>query len=137
MRIDRARGELLERWLILLVALHSYAIGAALLAMPAWALRFGGWETLPPLFFPRQAGVFHLVLATGYLIEYARQRGVVLLLTAKGLATVFLAAATLSGDAPWFVGFAGASDGLIALAVLATRRMVRSTGAPRPDTRAP
>lgn len=136
MRIDGARADLLERWLVLLVALHSYAIGAALLAVPAWALRFGGWEALPPLFFPRQAGMFHLVLATGYLLEYARQRGVVLLLTAKVLATVFLAAATLSEGAPWFVGFAGATDGLIALAVLATRRLVRSAAAPRPDPRA-
>ncbi len=135
MRIDGARADLLERWLVVLVAVHTYAIGIALLVVPAWALRFGGWETVPPLFFPRQAGVFHLVLGTGYLLEYARQRGVVLLLTAKALATVFLGAAALLGGGPWFVGFAGAADGLMGLAVLLARRMVRSAGAPRPAPR--
>lgn len=121
-----------ERWLVALIALHTFAIGLALLAVPAWALRFGGWETVPPLFFPRQAGVFHLVVGAGYLVEYARHRTVVLLLTAKALATVFLTAAALAGGAPWFVGFAGAADGLMGLAVLATRRLVR-LAQPRPD----
>ncbi len=133
MRIEPVLAGRAERWLVVLIALHTYAIGVALLAVPAWALRFGGWETVPPLFFPRQAGVFHLVLGTGYLLEYARQRGVVLLLTAKALATVFLGAAALVGGAPWFVGFAGAADGLMGLAVLLTRQMVRSARAPRPD----
>ncbi|TAM49190.1 MAG: hypothetical protein EPN53_08540 [Acidobacteria bacterium] len=121
-----------ERWLVVLIALHTFAIGFALLAAPAWALRFGGWETVPPLFFPRQAGVFHLVVGAGYLVEYARHRTVFLLLTAKALATVFLTAAALAGGAPWFVGFAGAADGLMGLAVLVTRRLVR-LAQPRPD----
>ncbi len=133
MRIQPALAGRAERWLVVLIALHTYAIGVALLAVPGWALRFGGWEAVPPLFFPRQAWVFHLVLGTGYLLEYARQRGVALLLTAKALATVFLGAAALVGGAPWFVGFAGAADGLMGLAVLMTRRMVRSAEASRAD----
>ncbi len=133
MRVGPALAGRAERGLVVLSALHPYVIGVALLAVPGWALRFGGWETVPPLFFPRQAGVFHLVLGTGYLLEYARQRGVALMLTAKALATVFLGAATLVGGAPWFVGFAGAADGLMGLAVLLTRRMVRSAGVPGSD----
>ena len=133
MRVGPALAGRAERWLVVLIALHTYVIGVALLAVPAWALRFGGWETLPPLFFPRQAGVFHLVLGTGYLVEYARQRGVVLLLTAKAFATVFLAAAALLGNVPWFVGFAGVADGLMGLGVLLVRRLARPAGAPRPD----
>ncbi len=137
MRIEPALAGRAERWLVVLIALHTYTIGIALLAVPAWALRFGGWETVPPLFFPRQAGLFHFVLGTGYLLEYARQRGVALLLTAKILATVFLGAAALLGGAPWFVGFAGAADGLMGLAVVLTRRSVRSAAAPRPEPRQP
>lgn len=133
MRVGPALAGRAERWLVVLIALHTYVIGVALLAVPGWALRFGGWETVPPLFFPRQAGVFHLVLGTGYLLEYARQRGIALLLTAKALATLFLGAATLLGGAPWFVGFAGAADGLMGLAVLLTRRVVQSAGAPGSD----
>lgn len=131
-RAGAGRAGRAERWLVVLIAVHTFAIGIALLAAPGWALRFGGWATVPPPFFPRQAGVFHLVLGTGYLLEYVRHRGVALLLTAKALATVFLVAATLLGDAPWFVGCAGAADGMMGLAVLLTRRMARRAGTPHP-----
>ena len=108
----------LEWWLVVLIALHTYGIGVALLALPEWSLRIGGWETIPPLFFPRQAGVFHLVLGTGYLFEYLRLRSVSLLLVAKACAFVFLIGATLLATVPWFVTFAGVVDGLMGLTVL-------------------
>jgi hypothetical protein len=117
----------LEWWLVLLIALHTYGIGVALLVLPEWALRFGGWQTIPPLFFPRQAGVFHLVLGTGYLFEYLRLRSVSLLLTAKACGAVFLVAATLLASVPWFVAFAGVVDGLMGLAVLALHRQTNRT----------
>jgi hypothetical protein len=107
-----------ESWLVVLIALHTYGIGVALLMLPEWALRFGGWETIPPLFFPRQAGVFHLVLGTGYLAEYLRWRSVWLMLIAKACGSIFLLAATLLATVPWFVTFAGVVDGLMGLAVL-------------------
>jgi hypothetical protein len=115
------REELLRKaewWLVVLIALHTYGIGVALLVLPEWALRFGGWETIPPLFFPRQAGVFHLVLGTGYLAEYLRLRSVWLMLIAKACGSFFLLAATLLATVPWFVTFAGVVDGLMGLAVL-------------------
>ena len=108
----------LEWWLVVLIALHTYGIGVTLLALPEWSLRIGGWETIPPLFFPRQAGVFHLVLGTGYLFEYLRLRSVSLLLVAKACAFVFLIGATLVATVPWFVTFAGVVDGLMGLTVL-------------------
>jgi hypothetical protein len=117
----------LEWWLVLLIALHTYGIGAALLGLPEWALQFGGWETIPPLFFPRQAGVFHLVLGTGYLVEYLRLRSVSLLLTAKACGAVFLLAATLLATVPWFVTFAGVADGLMGIAVLVMSRWAART----------
>jgi hypothetical protein len=113
-----------EWWLVVLIALHTYVIGVALLAVPEWALRFGGWEAIPPLFFPRQAGVFHLVLGTGYLLEYLRLRSVTLLVTAKACAFVFLGGATLLGTVPWFVTFAGIGDGLMGLAALALHLVI-------------
>jgi hypothetical protein len=111
-----------ERWLVVLVALHTFAIGVGLFAVPAWALEFGGWHELPPLFFPRQAGVFHFVLGAGYLIEYFRHRSVTLLITAKTFAVAFLVGAAVLAHVPWFVPFAGAADGLMALAVWLVRR---------------
>jgi uncharacterized membrane protein (UPF0136 family) len=129
--MDMVSRELLVRklewWLVLLIAFHTYGIGVALLGLPEWALRFGGWETLPPLFFPRQAGVFHFVLGTGYLFEYLRLRSVSLLLTAKACGAVFLLAATLLATVPWFVTFAGVADGLMGIAVLVMRRWANRT----------
>lgn len=107
-----------ERWLVVLVALHSAAVGVVLMTAPAAASRFGGWDSVSPLFFACQAGIFHLVLAAGYLIEYVRYRGVVFLVTAKTLAVVFLGTATLIGGVPWIVPVSGIGDGLMGLAVL-------------------
>jgi hypothetical protein len=119
----------LEWWLVVLIALHTYGIGVTLLALPEWSLRFGGWETIPPLFFPRQAGVFHLVLGTGYLAEYFRLRSVWLLLMAKACGSVFLLAATLLATVPWFVTFAGVVDGLMGLTVLVVHLRVNRPAA--------
>ena len=120
----------LEWWLVVLIALHTYGIGVGLLVMPEWSLRLGGWQTIPPLFFPRQAGVFHLVLGTGYLVEYLRLRSVSLLLTAKACGSVFLLAATVLATVPWFVTFAGVVDGLMGLAVLVMRLEISRAAAP-------
>lgn len=112
----------LERVLVALIAAHSVGVGLILLAAPAFALRFGGWDAQPTLFFLRQAGVFHFVVAFGYLTEHLRHRGIALLLFAKLSAFVFLLGATLVAAPPWAVPFCGAADGAMALAVLAARR---------------
>lgn len=106
-----------ERVLIFLVILHTLAVGLALTAVPAWALRFGGWEEVSPLFFPCQAGIFHLVLGFGYLLEYHRHGSVTLLVVAKASAFIFLTTATLVGGVPWIVPFSGFTDGLMGLVV--------------------
>ena len=124
MRPTPEHARRLEWWLVTLIAAHTYAVGVALLAVPEWALRFGGWEVVPPLFFPRQAGVFHLVVGTGYLAEFRRSRGIVLLVTAKACATVFLLGATALSGVPWFVTFAGVADGLMGAAALAAKALV-------------
>jgi len=116
-----------ERILVVLVALHTFAVGTGLFVVPAWALRFGGWRELPPLFFPRQAGVFHFVVGIGYLVEYFRFRSVALLLTAKSLAVVFLIGAAVLAQVPWFVPFAGVADGAMAVAVWYVHRRATAT----------
>ena len=111
----------IERWLVFLVAIHSLAVGALLLALPRWSAAFGGWGEVEPLFFVRQAGVFHLVVAVGYLLEYRRRRGVTLLLLAKSVAVVFLLAHTLTGNAPWAVPLSAAGDALQRLPAMVAR----------------
>ena len=88
----------LERWLIVLIGLHSLAVGFALMLAPLWVAGFFGWGKVDPLFFARQAGIFHIVLAAGYVLEYFRYEGISLLLMAKTVACVFLLAVTFGLD---------------------------------------
>ena len=121
-----------EPWLVILVSLHSLAVGVMLLAAPEWAVRFAGWPGADPLFFLRQAGVFHFVVATAYLIEFARYRGVAVLVITKSYAAVFLLGSALAAATPWSVPFSGVTDGLMGLAVLVVHRMSRhAAGASR------
>lgn len=112
----------LEGVLIVAIALHSYGVGLILVLAPGLALRFAGWTSLGPRFFPVQAGIFHLVLATGYLLEYRRYHGISLLLVAKTTAFVFLMVATLRGGVPWAVPVSGLADGLMGLAAALAHR---------------
>ncbi|MCL4837898.1 MAG: hypothetical protein KJ058_08040 [Thermoanaerobaculia bacterium] len=114
-----------ERLLVLLVVLHSAGIGVALLAFPRWAAGFGGWGEAGPLFFLRQGGVFHLVVAFGYLQEYLRHRGVTLLVAAKSAACLFLLGVTLAGETAWSVPLSGVADGGMAVAALLLHRARR------------
>jgi len=118
----------LERWLVLLISLHTFAVGAGLFFVPTWALSFGGWETIPPPFFPRQAGIFHFILGMGYLVELRKLGTVSLLVTAKTFAVFFLLGTAVFGGAPWFIPFAGVIDGLMALAALVMHRKVEQAG---------
>lgn len=125
---ESARWHRLEAWVVALVILHSVAVGAMLTFLPGWSTRFGGWEGVEPLFFPRQAGVFHFVVSFAYAWEYLRLRGVTILVVTKAVACVFLMAATLFGEAAWSVPFSGVADGLMGLVVLGIHQL----GAP-PD----
>ena len=100
---------------MILVAAHSAAVGIALAAFPEWSTAFAGFGPVRPLFFARQAGVFHLVLAAGYLLE-ARRGSVRLRVTAKTVAAVFLSLAWISGVPGWSVPFSAAGDALMGVA---------------------
>lgn len=113
----------LERLFVLLVAAHSFAIGAGLLFLTDWSVRFGGFGDVSPAFFARQGGIFHFVVATAYLIEHFRYRGVAILVSAKSFAVVFLAAMWVIDPSAWSVPFSAAGDGAMgALALWIHRR---------------
>ena len=111
----------LERALVVLIALHSLVVGLFLTFATVWGARFGGFPDPVPLFFPRQAGAFHFVVAAIYLVEYFRYRGVGLLVMTKSIAVVFLSLVTALDAAPWVVPLSGVGDGLMALAVVLLR----------------
>ena len=55
-------------------------------------------------------------------MEYLRYRGVVLLLTAKICAVLFLTTMMIVEPAPWAVPFSAIADGLMALVVYLVHR---------------
>jgi hypothetical protein len=114
-----------ERILIILISLHSFIVGLMLLFAADWAVRFAGWAGADPIFFIWQAGAFHFVLATGYLVEYSRTRTISLLLIAKTIAFVFLIGGSLLVETPWSVWFSGFADGAMALAAFLVHRAVK------------
>jgi len=117
---DLARAE---RALVVLVALHSLVVGLFLTFATDWGARFGGFGEVRPLFFPRQAGAFHFVVAMVYLVELFRYRGVLLLVLTKSAAVVFLGLTVLLvSGAPWVVPLSAAGDAAMGLAVFLLRR---------------
>ena len=115
-----------ERILIYLISLHSIIVGLMLLFAADWAVRFAGWAGADPIFFIWQAGAFHFVLATGYLVEYSRSQTISLLLVAKTFAFVFLIGGSLLTQTPWSVWFSGFADGAMALTAYLVHRAVKS-----------
>ena len=116
--------EVHERILIILISLHSFIVGIMLMFFADWAVRFAGWSGADPIFFIWQAGAFHFVLATGYLVEYSRSRTISLLLIAKTTAFVFLLGGSLLHETPWSVWFSGFADGAMALVAFLVHRAV-------------
>jgi len=114
-----------ERILVYLISLHSIIVGLMLLFAADWAVRFAGWAGADPIFFIWQAGAFHFVLATGYLVEYSRTQTISLLLIAKTTAFVFLIGGSLLVETPWSVWFSGFADGAMALTAYLVHRAVK------------
>ncbi|MDX1632011.1 MAG: hypothetical protein R3234_09130 [Thermoanaerobaculia bacterium] len=122
------RWRRVETWLVGLVVLHSLTVGAMLLFAPGWSTRFAGWSGVAPLFFPRQAGVFHFVVSFAYVYELVRFRGVTILLFTKAAAFLFLISAGLFGETAWSVPFSGVADGLMGLSVGVVHHLARRAG---------
>jgi hypothetical protein len=111
-----------ERALVVLIAVHSVVVGLFLSFATDWGARFGGFPSPVPLFFPRQAGAFHFVVAGVYLVEYFAYRGVALLVMTKAMAVVFLGLSSALAVVPWVVPLSGLGDLAMGAAVLLLRR---------------
>lgn len=109
---------------VFLVALHSFAIGLMLVFTTSWVLDFAGWDEVSHLFFPRQSGAFHLILAAGYFWEFRAHQTIRLMLLAKGTAVVFLLIMSPWKEA-WSVPFSGIFDGLMLVGMAFVHRMAR------------
>jgi hypothetical protein len=127
---SRVPWQTVEHWLIVLIAVHSAGIGLLALVATEWGVRFSGFEGASPLFFPRQVGIFHVVVAIAYLIEWVRYRGVSVLVTTKAIAVAFLTAMLLVDRLPWVVPLSAAGDAAMGLAVLLVHLKARGSRLP-------
>ncbi|OGS01380.1 MAG: hypothetical protein A3G41_06110 [Elusimicrobia bacterium RIFCSPLOWO2_12_FULL_59_9] len=121
-------GSRLVRWLILLIGLHSCALGVFVLAAPRLMLGWLGFEQPADVFFPSQGGVFLLILGLCYLLALSEPALVKIILISKSMAVVFLVIHAAFLSAPAVIWAAAAGDGgmLIALsAALLRDRIVR------------
>jgi hypothetical protein len=114
-----------EAMAVALVAAHSLGIGLVLLFATDWGVRLGGFGAVTPLFFARQAGAFHLVVAAGYTLEYLDHRGVSFLLATKAIAVAFLCVVTVASDVPWPVPLSAAGDATMGVGVALLHRAAR------------
>lgn len=112
-----------EKLFVILVALHSVGVGLILLFFTNWTLDFAGWTRVQDHFFPRQSGVFHLIVAIGYWLEHRRNGQVTLMVLAKSSAVVFLLAMNPWTGA-WSMTFSGIADGLMLVGILVLHRLV-------------
>ena len=113
---------------VFLVALHSFMIGLVLIFATEWILDFAGWSHVSHLFFPRQSGVFHIIMAVGYFWEFRSHGTIRLILLAKGTAVVFLLIMSPWKEA-WSVPFSGIFDGLMLVGMAVVHRMGKGSAA--------
>jgi len=114
----------LLRWLTLflwLVALHSFLVGIALITTPSKIFVFIGFSDVTEKFFPVQGGVFHVVLSIAYAMA-ARDvihqgRMVMLTISAKLIATVFLFSYFFIIDKIWVLLLSAIGDAFMGITV--------------------
>jgi hypothetical protein len=116
---------------LVLVAIHTLAIGLILIAQPAVLMEFAGFNPDCNHFFPAQGGAFHLIIFVVYLmgathIEKYRYF-IVLSIFIKAFATFFLLIYCFAAEFKWVVFLSGIVDGAMGLMIfLALRHYLRS-----------
>lgn len=107
--------------LLWLVALHSFCVGILMILRPAPLMEMAGFAMNAEPFFTVQNGVFHIVLAIGYILaaapEFRHRSLVVFTIVIKSMAAIFLFTYYFGFDARSVILLSGIGDGAMALAV--------------------
>jgi hypothetical protein len=118
--IRNVYGVLLK-WLLWLVAIHSFCFGVSLIVLPIPVIEYFGFQ-LTEKFFAVQGGVFHIVVSLAYVmaaldLDHARKL-IILSCSAKFMATLFLLSYYFFVKHIFMVVFSGVADFLMGLAIL-------------------
>jgi len=104
-----------------LVALHSIAMGLALIAQPALLMKLSGFGSECERFFPAQGGVFHILMAVAYIMGATHIEKyyylTVFSIIVKALATLFLMIYCFAVEFKWIVLLSGIGDGVMGLMI--------------------
>jgi hypothetical protein len=104
-----------------LVALHSIAMGLALIAQPALLMKLSGFSSECERFFPAQGGVFHILMAVAYIMGATNIEKyyylTVFSIIVKAVATLFLMVYCFAVEFKWIVLLSGIGDGVMGLMI--------------------
>ena len=104
-----------------LVALHSLAMGLALIAQPALLMKLSGFSSECERFFPAQGGVFHILMAVAYIMGATNIEKyyylAVFSIIVKAVATLFLMVYCFAVEFKWIVLLSGIGDGVMGLMI--------------------
>ena len=119
--MKKIRYDLLLKWILWLVAIHSICFGISLVILPIPVIELFGFR-LTEKFFAYQGGVFHLIVAVAYIwaaldLENSFKL-IVLSCTAKFVATIFLLSYFFFVDPKLMVIFSGIADFLMGFTIL-------------------
>ncbi len=107
--------------LLILIAIHSFCVGVGLIIRPAELMQLFGFGICYERFFPTQGGVFHVVMAVGYLMAAYNVDQyhclVIFSIIVKIMATVFLFTYFIAVEQIWLVLASGFSDGVMGIAI--------------------
>jgi len=107
--------------ILVLVAIHSICVGIGLIIRPAELMQLFGFGKCYERFFPTQGGVFHIVMAVGYLmaahnVDQYRCLAIFSIIV-KIMATIFLFTYFVVVEKIWLVLLSGIGDGLMGLVI--------------------
>jgi len=112
----------LFKLLFILLAIHSLCVGAGLIILPLSVYTFFGFPEYHGAFFKIQAGIFHIIMGSVYLVTALDPQRfknfVYLTIAAKFTATLFLLSYYLLAERIWMVLVSGLGDLIMGLAVL-------------------
>lgn len=104
-----------------LVAVHSIAMGLALVAQPVALMELAGFSPECERFFPIQGGVFHLLMAVAYILGAINTQKyhtlIVFSIIVKVVATIFLLVYCFTVEFKWIILLFGILDGTMGLMI--------------------
>jgi len=104
-----------------LVAVHSIAMGLALITQPDVLMEWSGFRSEYGRFFPSQGGVFHLLMAVAYIMGAVNSNKYIYLIVfsiiVKAVATTFLLVYCFIIEFKWIILISGIGDGVMGVMI--------------------